>query len=41
MQLLGRGVNGYTTLLLEINTIFQLSWGGVFFQLRYICVCYI
>ena len=25
MQLLGRGVNGYTTLLLEINTIFQFD----------------
>ena len=25
MQLLGRGVNGYTTLLLEINTIFQFN----------------
>ena len=37
MQLLGRGVNGYTTLLLEINTIFQFNLyivmgRGIFFS---------
>lgn len=46
MQLLGRGVNGYTTLLLEINTIFQFDLyivmgRGIFSAKVYMCLLYL
>lgn len=46
MQLLGRGVNGYTTLLLEINTIFQFNlyivMGRSIFSAKvYMCLLYL